>query len=52
MSNLIIGVLGTPWISQATWTGEQPRTAAHRRREHEHEHERERERARGRGSRR
>lgn len=47
MSNLIIGVLGTPWISQATWTGEQPRTAAHRRREHE----RERERARGRSSR-
>lgn len=33
MSDLIIGSLGTPWITQATWAGESPREAAFRRRE-------------------
>ena len=37
MSNLIIGSLGTPWITQATWAGDDTREAARRRRDRERE---------------
>lgn len=37
MSDLIISQLGTPWITQATWSGEHPRTTARRRRERDRE---------------
>lgn len=33
MSDLIIGPLGAPWITQATWIVESPREASFRRRE-------------------
>lgn len=35
MSDLIIGQLGTPWITHATWSGDNPREVARRRRERE-----------------
>jgi hypothetical protein len=31
MSNPIVSPLGTPWITQATWTGESPREAVYHR---------------------
>jgi hypothetical protein len=42
MSDLIVGTLGTPWITQATWFGESPREVAHRRRERDRERSRRR----------
>jgi hypothetical protein len=35
MSDLIIGPLGTPWVTQATWVGATPREVLRRRREND-----------------
>lgn len=34
---MTLNQLGTPWITQATWNGEDPRTTARRRRERDRE---------------